>query len=283
VRAPRDATLSLNWSLSGLYARGGGISGGHGFDGADRTTFAVEALVDGPTVELRFDGDLEAAWTALDGRPIQGLVGFLTGQGAIRVIAPEVQRLDRTLWSAAGRAMGGGLHPLRRGAESWRDLLGRPVSGLPTFDSGTVLLWFAAEKPERIAELQEGDWRARIGAALGAFLDLYAAEQTSQGLTVVLPAALPEADRAALEGDFAERAPRGGLRWSVHDRGQDLSESSWTVAGWTRPVLAFADPAGILRWSAPLRHAQVGLPRDLLNALREYQDHARPGVAGAKD
>ncbi len=279
----RDATLNLGWHVTGLYARGGELSGGHGFEGADRTTFAMEALVDGPTLEVRFDGDLVAAWTALDGRPIQGLVGFLTSQGAIRVIAPEVQRLDRTLWSAAGRAMGGGLHPLRGGGESWRDLLGRPATGVRLGDSGTLLLWIAAEKPERLASLKEGEWRARVAKVLVDFLNHFAVESPSQGVTVVLPAAMPEADRGALGADFAALAPQGGLAWSVHERGQDLTESTWTVGGWTRPVAAFVDPAGIMRWAMPLRQEQTGLPRALVQWMRQYQDHARPGVAGAAD
>lgn len=280
----RDATMNLSWSINGLYARGGGIGDVHGFNGADRTTFLVEALVDGPTLELFLDGRLADAWTTLDGRPIQGHVGFFTGQGAIRVIAPEVQRLDRTLWSAAGRAMGGGLHPQRRGGEdSWGGLEGRPVSGLPIFDSGTVIVWFAAETAARLAEIKEGEWRGRVAETLGDFLTLYEVESPSQGVTVVLPAAMPEADRASLQAEFAGRAPRGGLGWAVHAREQDLMESAWTVGGWTRPVAAFADPAGILRWSQPLSRAQVGLPRALLTFLREYQDHARPGVAGSQD
>lgn len=279
----REATVNLSWNVSGLYARGGGQSGVHGFHGADRTTFAVEALVDGPTLEIYFDGQLASAWTTLDGRPIQGHVGFFTGQGAVRVIAPEVQRLDRTLWSAAGRAMGGGLNPLRRGGESWTDLKGRPVSGMPIFDSGTIVLWFSAETAERMAEMKEGEWRARVSEALSEFLSHFEVESPSQGLTVVLPAAMPEADRAALQAEFAARAPRGGLGWAAHARAQDLMESSWTVGGWTRPVAAFADPAGILRWAKPLSRSQVGLPRDLLTIMREYQDHARPGVAGAAD
>jgi hypothetical protein len=279
----RDATMNISWSIDGLYARGGGQGGVHGFNGADRTTFQVEARVDGPTLELYLDGELASAWTTLDGRPIQGHVGFYTGQGAVRVIAPEVQRLDRSLWSPAGGALGGGLHPQRRGGESLRDLKGRPVSGMPIFDSGTVAIWFAAETPERMAELKEGEWRARIAAALGEFLDHYEVESPSQGVTVILPEALSETDRASLQAEFTPRAPRGGLGWAVHQREQDLMESTWTVGGWTRPIVAFADPAGTLRWALPLRQSQVGLPRDLLTLLREYQDHARPGVAGAAD
>jgi len=278
----RSASDGLGWSLTGLFARGGNVGGGHSFHG-DRTTFEITAVVDGPTLELSFDGDEKTAWTMLDGRPIQGLVGFLTSQGAIRVIAPEVQRQDRTLWSAAGRAMGGGLHPARDGAETWRELVGRPVSGLPLGPAGTVLLWFPAEDATQIAEAGEGAWRAQIEQIVEGFLPAVQDAALSQTLTVVLPQELAEADRAALRTRFADVELRGGLAWAVHRRGEALTARAIAVSGWIRPTLGFADPAGILRWSGTFSTSRRSLPTDLVKQLRQYQDHARPGVAGAAE
>jgi hypothetical protein len=241
----------------------------------------MRAVVDGPTVELWFDGQLASAWTMLDGRPVQGLPGFFTSQGAMRVIAPEVQRQDRTLWSAAGRAMGGGLHPERAGGSEWNDLVGRPVSGLPLGAAGTLLMWFPAEEGERIAS-GAAEWRAQVEAAVSGLLAAVAEAGASQCVTVVLPRELGDEAREALRARFAE-APPGGLEWAVHARGSGLDGRDIAVGGWRRPQLLFADPAGVLRWAQPHTASRRTLPRALMELLRQYQDHARPGVAGAAE
>lgn len=276
----RAASDGLGWSVGGLFARGGGVGGGHGF-GGDRTTFDLLALVDGPTLELWLDGERVTAWTMLDGRPIHGLPGFFTSQGAMRVIAPEVQRLDRTLWSAAGRAMGGGLHPVRAGAGGWRELVGRPVSGLPLGDSGTLLLWFPAEEPERLAESGPAAWGERIGQSVEQFLAAVAEDALSQTVTVVLPRELDEQQAAALRERFAAAAPPP--RWAIHAHGAGLGGDEIGVGGWARRTVAFADPAGVLRWRGLQSASRRALDRGLRKVLREYQDHARPGVAGAAE
>jgi hypothetical protein len=277
----RAASDGLGWSVSGLFARGGDVGGGHDFHG-DRTTFAIEAIVDGPTLEFFLDGDEKTAWTMLDGRPIQGLAGFLTSQGAIRVIAPEVQRQDRTLWSAAGRAMGGGLHPTRDGAEDRSGLVGRPVSGLPLGAAGTVLLWFPAEDAARLAEAGEGAWRTQIEEVVATLTPALQDAAASQALTVVLPQELAVAEFDALRARFADAGLRGGLQWATHARGTALAESV-AVRGWHRPLLGFADPAGVLRWWGQMSTSRRSLPSNMLEKMRQYQDHARPGVAGAAE
>ena len=278
----RAASDGLGWSLSGLFARGGGTGGGHSFHG-DRTTFEVRMVVDGPTLELSFDGDEKTAWTMLDGRPIQGLIGFLTAQGAIRVIAPELQRQDRTLWSAAGRAMGGGLHPVRDGALQRTDLVGRPVSGLPLGAAGTILVWCAAEDAARVTEAGASAWRAQLEEWIDGLLPAVQDAELSQSITIVLPRELAAEEQAALRARFAAVELRGGLLWAVHDRGSALTEGSIAVGGWIRPLLGFADPAGVLRWWGPMSTHGRMLPSGLSKQLREYPDHARPGVAGAAE
>ena len=97
-------------------------------------------------------------------------------------------------------------------------------------------------------------------------------------------------DRAALRDYFAEAPkdeefvlPRGGLRWADHSSDLDITERGMTVGGWIRPLLGFADPAGIMRYHARMSRLRVSLPKELRNLLREYQDHSRPGQAGAGD
>lgn len=278
----RAASDGLGWRLTGLFARGGDVGGGHDFHG-ERTTFELTAVVDGPTVELFLDGDEKTAWTMLDGRPVQGLLGFLTSQGAIRVIAPEVQRQDRTLWSAAGRAMGGGLHPARDGAESRTGLVGRPVSGLPLGAAGTVLLWIHAEDAQRLADAGPDAWRAQIEERIDGLVTALQDVNASQTLTVVLPQELAADDREALRARFADVQLRGGLQWAAHQRGAALAGNAVAVRGWTRPQLGFADPAGVLRWWGQLSTTLRSLPNAMRERMREYQDHARPGVAGAAE
>jgi hypothetical protein len=270
----------VNWSLDGLYARRGAVTGHHAF-GAKRSTFEFELLVDGPVAELRLEGE-PVGWTAtVDGSPIQGRVGFYTSQGAIRVRTPMVQRLDRERWATGGVAPGDGLHPTRGGAPSWSELVGRPVTGVPLHPSGTVLLWFPDQTAEKLAEMEPGDWRTRVGEVLGRLAEDFEFERPSQGLAVVLPPSFPAAEEAGLAEAFAARFPGFGL--VRHDRPGSLEESEWTIQGWTTPTVAFVDPAGNLQYYEKVKRYRSGMSKELLRLLALHQDHSRPGQAGASE
>jgi hypothetical protein len=108
-------------------------------------------------------------------------------------------------------------------------------------------------------------------------------------VTIVLPSSLPAELREGLHQRVIqslvedEFLPRGGLFWSTHPPRPDLLESGMTVGGWKRPLVLFVDPAGILRFARRLSRTHSGLHRELQQQLLEYQDHRRPGQAGADD
>ena len=271
----------LSWSLSDLYVRRGGQAGTVAFKNAD-PTFSLEILVDGPTAEVTVEGQRVAVVSTLDGRPIQGKIGFFTSQGAMRVRNPVVQRLDRLRWSPAGPALGGGLHPSRPGEDSWRELVRRPVLGLPLSVSGTLLLWFPEETSKKLASLNAGDRLQRVREVLERFFLDFEAEDPSQGVTVVLPKSMDPGVADLLNIDYAKRSP-GGFEVAFHQRDIILEESEWTVQGWTSPALAFVDPAGILLWAQRYGRYRTGFPESMRKWMTIHHDHARTGLAGPKE
>ncbi len=283
--AQRESGGGVSWSLDGMYARGGGMNSAFAFDSGG-TTFALEFLVDGPTVIVIAQGREIGRFTTLDARPIQGHIGFYTSYGALRIVTPTVERLDREIPAGRGGAEGGGLDPWRPGQSSLRELVGRPVNGVPLAPAGTAILWFPEEKAERIAEVGQDGWRTRIDEQARRFLREWQVELPAQGVTIVLPDAFDRAEaddlRAALEAE-EELMPKGGLRWSWHGPKPEMAESRMTVGGWTRPLLAFADPAGVLRAARRMSTTGTAIPDVIFDLLEVYQDHSRPGMAGAAD
>jgi len=271
----------LGWGITGNYVMPDRVTGSHRFQG-DGSTFDLEVLVDGPTVELFLDGERAGAWTSLDARPIQGHVGFYTSTGAMRVVTPEIQRLDRSAWSPLRGATGRGLHPTLEGEDGWRTLLQRPVSGLPLAPSGTLLVWFGEEREEKLLEAGVAGWRSRVTEVLDKLVWAFEGESPSQGITVVVPEAFPEEARAELRTEYGARVA-GGLEIVSHTQGFELFENRWTVSGWSTVMLGFVDPAGILRVADRVPSVYNRMPRNIRDFMRTYQDHVRPGQAGAAE
>ena len=99
---------SVSWRLNGLFAREGGLPGSRPGGKVEferpKRAFEVELWIDGATLTVLIDGIERGAYRTPDGTPIEGHVGFATSMGAIKVLHPTVQRLDR---SAAVEAAGG--------------------------------------------------------------------------------------------------------------------------------------------------------------------------------
>ncbi|HEX9792813.1 MAG TPA: hypothetical protein VGC54_02410 [Planctomycetota bacterium] len=269
---------SVRWGLSTLFARGGNEGGAFHF-GREKNFFAVDILVDGPTAELWIDGEPVGVVTAVDGRPIEGRIGLFTSHGAIRASAPLVQRLDRERFAADGSAPGGGLDPHRNGELRWRDLLRRPVTGVPLANSGTVLMWFPDQGADKLEAEGEEGWIERVRERVESLVVDLEYESPSQGLTLMVPQEFPAAGREALLAEFAARLP-GGLAIGTHAMPVELEESGRTIQGWAPPILAFIDPVGILQYAERHKTFSEGLPEKLLHQLLIHQDHRRPGQAG---
>ena len=281
-REDRRDVGSVAWRLSGAYARGKAVSRSTPFRADDASTFDLELRVDGPTVEVWLEGRYIDSWTTLDARPIAGRIGFWTDNGAMRVVTPEVQRLDRSAWAPNRGALGRGLSPTLAGETEWKDLIGLPTSDLPLTPSGTVILWFSEQTAEKQEEMAEGDWAEHVISRTARFVDAFLAEDASQGLLVVVPESFPMSGRRALREEFTEDFP--DLLLATHTRGVEIGEEGgWTVGGWTPTMLAFADPAGILRYARRMQSNLYQVPRELNKVLLEYRDHVRPGQAGAAE
>lgn len=283
--AQREAGGAVSWTLDGLYSRGGRESGNISF-ASGSTTFALEFLVDGPTVTVFGQGKEIAQFTTLDAHPIQGRVGFFTSYGAMRVVSPSWARLDRERPAGLAGSEGQGLDPWLPGKNRLRELIGLPVNGVPLADPGTVILWFSEEKAEQIAEVGQEAWRERIEEQCLRLLKAWKVQLPAQGITIVLPQSLGEEQAAILRSNLeAEELlhPRGPLQWSWHGPKPELRESSMTVGGWTRPLLVFADPVGIARSARRMPTTGSAIPEEIFRLLEIYQDHSRPGMAGAAD
>lgn len=271
----------VGWSLDALYARRGAQDGAQGLpDGRDFFELTIE--VDGPTADVFLDGKPQGSISTLDASAIHGRVGFWVTQGVMKVSQPRVRRLDRSAERPGARAVGNGLHPRRRGDQRWRWLVGRPVSGLPLAPSGTVVLWYPEQTEDKLAELEEGAWYDEVAEELNRLLDGMELEFPSQGVLVLVPESFPEADVVALREGFGEYV-RGGFDVVRHDRPEAAEEELRTIAGWRRPLIAFVDPTGFLRYARREGRPTTRLPQPLRELLVEHQDHSRPGRAGAGD
>lgn len=276
-----DKINGMHWSVNGMYARRGAQRGTHTF-GKERHFFNVLLDVDGPTAELYLDDILCATYSTLDGSAIQGRIGFYVNTGEYKVSNPEVRRMARSQFEAGARAVGDGLHPLQPGADDWRDLVNRQVSGVPLATSGTVILWYPEQPDDKIDELADGEWFERVADGCDRILDILEPEFPSQGMLVMVPRSFPAADRTRLVEAFTDVLP-GGFTVRMHDRPEVLQQDQRTVQGWTLPVLAYVDPMGYLRYARRQSRFSNIIPNDLRMMLIKHRDHSRPGNAGSGD
>lgn len=258
-----EEAMGLSWSLNSLFVRDNIKRGGVGFDSTG-TTWSFEIIVDGPTAEIYLGNKLVQRVSMLNGRPIQGRIGFYTTSGAMRVIAPKVQRLDRQTSVPEAFAQGWGFDPQRKGEFYLRRLLGLPMSNVPLSGSGTVVLLYPEADFDYLEE------------SLQLFADSWTLDNPAQGLTVLLPKGFDSDELNRLQLDIEPT-------YSYHSKSIDDLEISKSLGGRLSPVIFFTDPAGIIRYAKRLRKARRGLPDDLMKLVTEYQDHTRSGMAGAGD
>jgi hypothetical protein len=277
----QEGERKLSWSLTGLYARRGAKNGAYSFRD-HRRFFVVEIEVDGPTAEVFFDGVSYGTLSTLDGSAIHGRIGFYTSTGAMKILAPSVKRLDRLRHQSGAGSIAGGLHTAKLGEESWRKMLGRPVSGFPLAPSGTVFLWWPEQSKKKTESLEDEDWYDRVADSLDAVLDGLEAEFPSQGMLLLLPPSFPESALSFFEEDFAGVLV-GGFEVMRHAQAFSTEEDRRTIQGWGSPVLAFVDPIGFLRYAKRMTRFRATLPSDFRQLLLELRDHSRPGLAGSGD
>ncbi|MDP6761942.1 MAG: hypothetical protein QF860_03640 [Planctomycetota bacterium] len=272
----------VGWRVAGLRDRDGPLSGsargGRADFDAPRAHFSIEAVVDGAALHLWIEDRHVGTYHTVDGQPIEGSVGFATSMGAIEVIEPTVQRLDRG--AALGSGVDGthealfGLDLARLSAAPLKALVNRSVRGLRPSVRGTVLAFSPmplveeGEPPDVEAALERGERFAR--RTLSLLHDAFAAQPVVLALSDLVPPRARDALEAQLREEYGERV-------SV----VSFSEPRLTVdpdaplPGYRQSWLCFVDSAAVLRVAERSFGFSPELPGGMAHWLRVFAEHRR--------
>ncbi len=261
---------SVHCNLWGLRERDGALWGSN----PGRTvklktpsnTFDLDIYVDGAQAYAFLNGTLVGTYHTLDGAPIEGYVGFASGQGAYLVKAPTVERFDRTLAAGIDRGFPACLDLSRDGTTPGRELVNREVRGVPTNRLGTVVVWMpqlpSAVQPDTLAAPDEMATETSVVAQ--AAREAMVAAKADQPIVVVVPATLPKDVLQKVEADVKNAVP-GVTSVLVHARKEPLTrkQDNPELPLRTTPSLLFVDPSGVLRCVEPFEAVQQRLPGGL--------------------
>jgi hypothetical protein len=275
----------VSWRVSGLRDRDGPLTGSVrggavGFD-SPRTNFELVALVDGAAAHFWIEGEYLGAYHDALGTPITGAIGFATGQGALRVIDPVVQRLDRS--QQVGALLSAGTHqasPVESGldlrqptSDSFRRLLNRPVRGLLPDPSGTLLVWVP------IPDWEESERETLLDACVEKTLKLAGKASSmlyragaDQPLLFALPDKLDQPRRARLQTELPEILEEIPWRLTSYHWTAPNTESGEALSGEHRTWLGFIDSAGVLRHCDRFYGMARTFPDDLVHWLTVFRD-----------
>lgn len=278
----RDAGEELEavrWSVDGQWEREGALpglrSGGEARFAEPRAHFELELRVDGGALELLIEGERVATWHMPDGRPIEGRVGLATSFGALRLVAPKVQRLDATARIDCGEPL---LRPRLDLADppvvELEDLVGLPLRGLAPDGRTKLVLWVPApllDEPGGAADAVRVLERARELARRGArALD---ARQASIELVLALPAFLGAELQEQLRLELEELRP-GKVQIVAHAGAPTFVPSEEPIPWILRTWMLLVDPAGVLRQAMRSHGDFDALSAELsawLGALRAFE------------
>ncbi len=272
----------VHWRVAGLRDRDGPMSGslrgGRAVFDQPRAHFSLEAVVDGPALHLWIEGQHVGTYHTVDGQPIEGHVGFATGQGAIEVIEPTVRRLDRS--AALGSAVEGtdealgGLDLARLTDAGLKTLTNRTVRGLPRSLRGTVLIWSPlplveeGEAPDVEGALQRAARSAR--RTMSTLHDAYASQPVVLALSDMIDREARDALQVELRAEYGELVSIV----SFAERGMtyDLAER---IPGYKLAWLCFVDSAGVLRVAERFFGFGQKLPDGMSHWLQVFREHRR--------
>ncbi|MEE8467622.1 MAG: hypothetical protein V3T22_04165, partial [Planctomycetota bacterium] len=189
-RTTEGGVERLNWRLSGMWQRDGALAGSTPSGGIDfgrpRTSFVLELLVDGASLQAFIDGRRLGTYHTADGRPIEGHVGFATSVGAIRVTQPSVRRLERSRLAGVlglepqGLDLAGGRSPM------FEVLQNKPVHGVAPRANGTLLLWIPMPWPEPGTSVDLGAVERRARESASRLAAAVSRAHTTQPVVIVL-------------------------------------------------------------------------------------------------
>ncbi len=280
---------ALNWHVDGLRERDPQLVGAQSrgkvkFDSA-RSNFELLAIVDGAVAHFWIEGQYLGAYHDALGIPIEGHVGFATSQGAIRIIEPEIQRLDRS--RTARQAL-----PADTAEESSEDLpvsavfdlssppttpfraqQDLPLRGITPGPKGTLLVWIPLEEwSEELAEFTLGDLEQQVletAKELRAMLKRASAETP---IAFAIPDCLPPEFRGRLQTTL--QAALEGIPGSVVNYAWSApsSDLDFEPSGAQRTWLFFVDSAGVLRAIERWFSLSQRMPDELLHWVTVFRD-----------
>jgi hypothetical protein len=187
------------------------------------------------------------------------------GQGAVRIEAPTVERLDLSGGAYEELVAPRGFELDRAGSTtSMVELANRAVRGIPLHARGTLAIFVQAPAAgESLDRRQIVVSAQRAAERLKSAIAPYALPQRK---LLLYPAALDEAGRAELRAKLGEAA--GEFELVPHARTADLrlTPEDDGLGDDRPPFLLFVDPAGVLRALAPFS----GRVRELPESLRHW-------------
>ncbi len=270
---------SVSWGLHGLYVRDGPLAGSQSggtlaFENP-KTSFELEIVVSDAMAHVFLDGQRVATYHSVDGAPIEGRIGFATGMGAIRVVAPTIQRLDRSAWAGRLERVPIGVDLARGLACPFQELVNRDLIGLERATNGTVLLWIPGPSSEADEQATSEDWLAKTQRSIEKIALALERRGTIQPFVVAVPAAMGEETITALRKALAEEneAPP---RVIEHVLAAIPTPDGPVSPDGDHRWLVFVDSIGVARVVLPYFTGTGAFEERLAHWLRVFQDHGHP-------
>lgn len=189
--------------------------------------FDLELHVQGPSVLVKANGQVQFRYTSHDGAPVEGHLGFAMGRGAIRVQGATCE--------VRGATMGAqGLDVSVQPSSDLDGLLMMPTRGIPLHEDGTLVLWLPTPTEDSLGA--EALYRSLpVLAKL-----LKDTTEFPQTWILALPVGTDESVRQALQASLGEFRP-AAMPWVEHRVGAPFTGNPWVL---------FVDAGGVLRAAA---------------------------------
>lgn len=244
---------SVDWGLSGLYERDGGLEGSNrgGNFGFGRTVaaFVVELAIDEGALHLFLENEYLATYHTPDGMPIEGYLGFASGLGSYKASELSVQRLDRSATFAPLERVPPAIYLDRPRAASFRDSLNRRVVGMPLSAKGTLCAWIPL--PEANDEGSSDAERAvkKIHERAVELERIVTRQSIQTPLVLAVPRSLGTAALTRVRAELDARLdPEFRPRLTLLEYGPaELAAARGSAGDEHQSTLLFIDSAGVLR------------------------------------
>jgi hypothetical protein len=253
-------------------------TGGHGRVSVtkENPSFLLEVLVDGPCAHVMVNGKYIGTHAAATGLPIEGYVGFASGNGVIQIEKPTYQlhRWDASRPRCLCRPWPDGADLKHVCENDWDRLRGNTFRGLPVQGRCSCVLWFPNFKginsiaPDPEVTLPVDYTIQFLKARAGASLDRIP-------VVVALPPTLgPDEVERIRQGIAPSQKPGDSVIVHAGHAGYERWRTDGIDPGsYLKPWLFIVDSAGIIRAVETLR-SDYDLPRAVELWMRVLADDA---------